>query len=59
MKNLSVPQLAEQLGISGKKAWRLVSAREIDVLRVGRRVLITETALSAYIERNTIPAKVA
>lgn len=52
----SIRDASSKLGCSPRTARRLVAERKIDHLRIGRRVLITRTALDAYIKRNTVPA---
>ena len=48
----SVPELAEHLGISKTKMWRLIRDNEIKVMRIGHRVIITEEALNDYVKKN-------
>ena len=51
---LSVAQVAERLGTTERFPRRLVAERRIDFVKVGRHVRIPESALSAFIEANTV-----
>ena len=53
----SIPQAARLLSISTKTLWRLVYARRIETIKIGRRVLIRRAALEALIESNIIPVR--
>lgn len=51
---LSVAQVAERLGTTERFPRRLVAERRIAFVKVGRHVRIPESALSAFIEANTV-----
>jgi excisionase family DNA binding protein len=51
---LSVAQVAERLGTTTRFPRRLITERRITFVRVGRHVRIPESALSAFIETNTV-----
>jgi excisionase family DNA binding protein len=51
---LSVAQVAERLGTTERFPRRLVAERRITFVKVGRHVRIPESALSAFIEANTV-----
>jgi excisionase family DNA binding protein len=59
MKLLSVPDVADVLGVSQKKVWSMVYSHEVDAVRIGRSVRIPESSLAELIQRNMIPAQVA
>jgi excisionase family DNA binding protein len=54
---MSPGDVAEILGISVRTVSRLIDERRIDSVRVGRLNRIPETAVEAYIQANTRPAK--
>jgi hypothetical protein len=39
------------LGVSTRKAWSLVAARELETVREGRRRLVVVASIDAYVER--------
>ena len=51
---LTVDQVAEQLGTTVRFPRRLIEERRITFVKVGRHVRIPESALSAFIESNTV-----
>ncbi|WP_432033655.1 excisionase family DNA-binding protein [Streptomyces antibioticus] len=51
---LTVAQVAELLGTTERFPRRLVAERRITFVKVGRHVRIPETALSAFIDSNTV-----
>jgi len=53
LKLLTVPEVAERLGVSVDWTYRVCERGDIAVTRVGNRVRITEEALADYIARNT------
>lgn len=55
VRNHSVPQAAELLGIGERTMWKLIHNREIEHTRIGKRVLISSTALDAFLKKKTIP----
>ena len=46
---LTVPILAERLGVSVKTAWRLVHQRKIGFHRIGRRIAISPKHVDDYL----------
>ncbi len=52
-----VPEAAEMLGVSQKLIWKMVGAREIDVVRLGRAVRIPGDSLETLISESTTPAR--
>lgn len=55
IQNMSVPESAKRAGVSTKDMWRRVWNREIEHVRIGRRVLIPEKALADFLAKNTVP----
>lgn len=51
---LSVAEAAERLGTTERFPRRLVAERRITFVKVGRHVRIPESALSAFIDANTV-----
>lgn len=51
---LSVAQVAERLGTTERFPRRLIAERRITFVKVGRHVRIPESALSAFIDANTV-----
>jgi excisionase family DNA binding protein len=58
-RHFKVPEVAQQLNLSPKTIWKMVYAREIDVVRFGRSVRIGEEAILELIEKGTMPARVS
>lgn len=47
-----MPEAAQKLGgITERKLWSMVAAGEIDSVKVGRRRMIPDSALTEYVER--------
>lgn len=46
---LTLPEVAERLRVSPRSVRRLTSRREIDVVRIGRRVLVPHDAVSTFV----------
>jgi excisionase family DNA binding protein len=60
VKRLTVPQVAEFLGISTDSVYQLVADRKIEFLRVGPgrgKIQFRPEAVTDYLDRCTIPAK--
>jgi excisionase family DNA binding protein len=55
---LTVPQAADEMGLSARTVWAWIYARKLGVVRLGRAVRIPRTAIETLIEAGTIPAKV-
>ncbi|UCM89278.1 excisionase family DNA-binding protein [Streptomyces marincola] len=51
---LSVDQVAEVLGTTARFPRRLIAERRITFVKVGRHVRIPESALTAFVEANTV-----
>ncbi|MCD0485351.1 excisionase family DNA-binding protein [Streptacidiphilus sp. ASG 303] len=51
---LTVAQVAELLGTTERFPRRLIAERRIVFVRVGRHVRIPESALSAFVQTNTV-----
>lgn len=51
---LTVDQVAEVLGTSVRFPRRLIEERRIAFVKVGRHVRIPESAVSAFVEANTV-----
>lgn len=54
LQMLSVKESARLLAISVKSLWRLIHYRRIAVVRINRRVLISEVELKQFLERHTV-----
>lgn len=52
----TVPELAKELNISIRTAWRLVHERQIAHVKIGRSVKIPREAIHAFIAELTVPA---
>jgi excisionase family DNA binding protein len=48
-KLINVPAAAEALGVSEKTVRRLIDTKSLRIYRIGRRVLIAEDDLAAYL----------
>jgi len=53
---LTVPEAAVRLHISTKTTWKMVYARKVDVVRIGRCVRIKGESIDKLIEDGTTPA---
>jgi excisionase family DNA binding protein len=49
---LSVDAVAERLGLSSKTVRRIIESGELTIHRIGRRVLIAEGDLDAFVNRH-------
>ncbi len=52
---LTVPQAAQRMTISMKTAWRMVYARDLEVVRIGRCVRVTAESVDDIIDDGTTP----
>ena len=52
---LSVPEVAELLGISRAFAYELVPRRELPALRLGRRLVVSRQAIEALLSQGNQP----
>jgi excisionase family DNA binding protein len=48
---LTVPQAARDLTISVRTLWRLIAARDIESIRIGRSVRLTRASIAAFVGR--------
>jgi len=53
---IRVPVAARMLGIGKTKLYELITAREIDVIKVGRATLIVVRSLERFVERQSVAA---
>jgi excisionase family DNA binding protein len=53
---LTVPEAAVRMHISQKTTWKMVYARKVDVVRIGRCVRIKGESIDKLIEDGTTPA---
>ena len=53
---LTVPEAAKALRISARTAWKEIKDGSISSVRVRDRVFIRDSAITAYLDRNTRPA---
>ncbi|CAH0356631.1 helix-turn-helix domain-containing protein [Sphingobium sp. CECT 9361] len=49
---LSVKEFCEAVGIGRTKAYEILGAGELEIVRLGRRTLITKRSVEALIERS-------
>lgn len=56
-KLLDVKMAAERLGVSPFTIRAWLRQRRLEHVKLGRRVLVPETALRRFVERNTVPAR--
>lgn len=49
----SIPEAAQQLGISKSYAYELVKLRRLPVIDFGKRKVIPKTSLETWIQENT------
>lgn len=54
MPAMSVAKVAERLAVSPKTIYRLVSNGELNCVRVGRAVRVTESQLNDYVARQEV-----
>jgi excisionase family DNA binding protein len=50
---LTIPQVAKRLKVSPNTVYRLISAGELAVVKVGSVSRVSEEALQDYVDRNT------
>jgi excisionase family DNA binding protein len=56
-KFLTVPQVAQELGISERSVWRLIEDEELPAHDFGSSTRVKRSDLDAYIARSKRPAK--
>lgn len=56
---LGIEQAAARLGVSPKTISRLVRARQLSVVKIGRRVLFRVGDIETFVERRTATAAAA
>lgn len=49
----SINETADQLSIGRAKLYTLIAGGELDVVKIGRRSLVTAESLDAYVKRLT------
>jgi excisionase family DNA binding protein len=49
---VSQDEVAHRLGVSRTSIWRLMSARELQSVRIGSRTLIVNDSVDAYVDRH-------
>ncbi len=54
---LDVRAAAERLGVSPFTVRAWLRQRRLEHVKLGRRVLVPESAIRRFVERNTIPAR--
>lgn len=55
-RTLSVNEFCECVGIGRTKAYELLAQGELEVVRIGRRTLITMRSVDALLERSASPS---
>jgi excisionase family DNA binding protein len=58
VKLLTVKESADQLGLSARTVWAWIYARKLGVVRLGRSVRISQTAIDDLIQAGSVPARV-
>lgn len=54
MQLLSVPEVAERLGISQTTVYRLLESNELEYINIGKRLYkISEEAIADFLQRRT------
>ncbi len=53
---LTVPEAAVRMHVSTKTTWKMVYARKVAVVRIGRSVRIPEDSIDKLIDDGTTPA---
>ncbi len=56
---LSVPEAAQALHVASVTVWRNIKAGTLSYVRVGRRVLLRQSDLAAFIESCAVSARKA
>ena len=51
-KFYTVDECAELFRISKSKLWKMIRGNEIKIMRVGHRIIITQSAIEEYQEKN-------
>lgn len=51
---LSVADAKKLIGIGQTKFYELMDAGELEVVKIGRKTMVTRASLVAFIERNTV-----
>jgi excisionase family DNA binding protein len=55
---MPVPEAAPVLGVDERMVRRLVAEKRIPYVKIGRHVRLRRSDLLAYVEANTVPARV-
>lgn len=56
---LTVPEVAERLGVCTQTVYRMARRRDIDHVRVGKRVMFKPSQVDDYLRARTVPARIA
>ncbi len=54
---LKIPALAKRLGLGITKTRQLIANREIEHIRIGRSITVSEEALAKFLAARSIPAE--
>jgi excisionase family DNA binding protein len=52
---LSVPQVAQMLGIGTRMVYRLVDERRIEYIKIGKHLRFRPNVIFSYLNENTFP----
>ncbi len=55
-KYLNMTEVAGRLEVSGQTVARMIERGELPAVKIGRRVKVPSAAVSAYLERQKVPA---
>ena len=54
---LNARDVAKQLRITATRVYKLINAREIEVILVGKKRYMTQEAVDKFLKEHTLPAK--
>jgi excisionase family DNA binding protein len=54
---LTVPEAADQLGLSARTLWEWLAQRRLECVKLGRAVRIRQAVIDDLIARGTVPAR--
>lgn len=49
---MSVPEVAERLGVGQRSAWRLIAENRLQTIKIGRRRLVSPQDLDEFIAKS-------